>query len=109
MAEAHKGYLNLIRRQFPEDEQLRLAAGQVKALMEQPGWQVVMDLVAAAYDDYYRNKLLGPAAMRGPVPTQAEFARGTGFLAGLEQPQVAAEAFEQALEALRERNTSPSE
>jgi len=103
-----KGYTNLIARLYPEDEDLRLAAGKVQATLDSEGWRIMTALLDELHSTYYKNLLLGHASMRGVVPSQAEFARATGFLAGIEQPQAAAEAFELALQAMNERNQSNS-
>jgi hypothetical protein len=107
MPAEHTPYLNLIRKRFEDDEQLRLAHGKVQAVINTEGWRILREILEEAHAASTRNLLLGQSAIRGPVPSQAEYARATGFLAGVEQPQVAAESFDLALEAMRRANESP--
>lgn len=106
MASQHTGYLNIIGRRYEDDETLRAAAAQIQDTLNSPGWQVIATVLEEVHGSYYKNLILGHASMRGAVPTQAEYARATGFLSGVEQPQVAAEAFAIAIQAMNERNTS---
>lgn len=104
---AHTGYLNLIKRSYKDDEELRLAAAKVQETLDSEGWQIIRRLLHDVHESYFKTLILGPSAIRGDVPSQAEFARATGFLAGIEQPQTAAESFAHAVEAMRRANESP--
>jgi hypothetical protein len=105
----HTPYLNLIGRRYPKDdpEQLRLAHGKVQAMLASEGWQILQEILAEAHARSTKNLILGQSAIQGAVPSQAEYARAVGFLAGVEQPQVAAESFDLALVAMRRSLESP--
>lgn len=108
MSAEHTPYLAKIKRRYgDDDEQLRLAHGKVQATLASEGWQIIMEILGEAHADATKNLILGQSAIRGPVPTQAEYARAVGFLAGTGQPQVAAESFDLALQALRRNLESP--
>jgi hypothetical protein len=103
VASEHTGYLNLLNRRFKDDDEgLRAAAGQIQALIQSPGWLVLKGILDDVHSDYFKTLILGHT--RGQVPSQAEFARATGFLSGVSQSQIAAEAFAIALQAMTERN-----
>ena len=98
---ADTGYLNILARW--DDEQLRLAAQQVADLQAQPGWEKLMGLLKVV-EDNANARLLG-TAFNDKILEQAEYTRLLGVLAGLKQPQVAADSFAAALEKLRVRDT----
>lgn len=107
MPAEHTPYLNKILKMIDDDEDLRLLAGKVQATVDTEGWGILMRIIDDAHADATRNLLLGQSAIRGAVPTQAEYARAVGFLAGASQPQVAAESFDLAIQAMRRANESP--
>lgn len=108
MAAEHIPYVNLIKRRYgTDDEQLRLAVGKIAATLNSEGWKLLNEIVSEAHAASTKNLILGQSAIRGAVPSQAEYARAVGFLAGVEQPQVAAESFDLALQALRRALESP--
>ena len=57
-----------------------------------PGWHVLEELIAEVHGTAVDRLLFSHAGSEGRVMDQAEYARLLGFLAGLEQARVAAEA-----------------
>lgn len=106
MADERTGYLNLLARKYKDDDEaLRAAAGKVAETVNSPGWEILRGLLGDVHESYFKNLILN---IRNQVPSQADYARATGFLAGVEQPQIAADAFEAAVEAARDRNLDNS-
>ncbi len=102
---ADAGYLNILRGW--DDDALRIAAEQVEGLRAHPGWLHLLALLGVAEQNAL-NRLLG-SAFNDKVLEQAEYSRLLGVLAGIKQPQVAADSFAAALEKLRQRdNESPA-
>lgn len=103
MADEKTGYLNLLGRRYADDDEaLRAAAAKVQDTINSPGWLILKDILGDVHESYFKTLILD---IRRQVPSQADYARATGFLAGLEQPQIAADAFSQAAEAVRESNS----
>ena len=102
---ADQGYISILRDY--DDEELRLAAEQVASLQRQPGWGKLMTLLTHA--EKRANARLMGSAFNDKVLEQAEYARILGVLAGIKQPQIAADSFAAALEKLRQRATESPE
>jgi hypothetical protein len=86
----HRPYHAHLRRRDPE----RLISDRdaVQALLATPGWAVLEELIEQAHGEAVRRLLFVHAGSEGRVLDQAEYARLLGFLAGLSQARVAAEA-----------------
>lgn len=91
MGVEHRPYFAQLRRR--DSDSLPSEADQVRALAESPGWRLVLELVDAAHGDAVRRLLFSHTGETGKVLDQAEYARLLGFLSGLGQARVAAEAF----------------
>jgi hypothetical protein len=64
----------------------------VRDLLDSPGWRLVNELIDQAHGDAVTRLLFSHAGLEGRVFDQAEYARLIGFLSGLQQARVAAEA-----------------
>jgi hypothetical protein len=64
----------------------------VRELLISPGWALVSELINQAHGDAVTRLLFAHAGLEGQVFEQAEYARLIGFLSGLQQARVAAEA-----------------
>jgi hypothetical protein len=86
----HRPYHAHLRRRDPD----RLLADRdaVSALLASPGWQVLEELTDAVHGTAVDRLLFSHAGSEGRVLDQAEYARLLGFLSGLGQARVAAEA-----------------
>jgi hypothetical protein len=62
-------------------------------MVDSPGWELICELVDAAHGDAVRRLLFSHSGVEGRVLDQADYARLLGFLSGLGQFRVAAEAF----------------
>lgn len=56
------------------------------------GWALVQELIDQAHGEAVTRLLFSQAGLEGRVLEQAEYARLLGFLSGLQQTRVAAEA-----------------
>lgn len=90
-----------------DDDVLRAQAEQVAQLVQQPGWQHLSDLIETVRGTVTAR--LEGSGFAGQILEQAEYARLMGFLAGLRQPQLAADTFAAQLEKLRKRNLESPE
>lgn len=97
---AETPYIAQIEKWDDEDTSLT-AAKQVEQLTQHPGWTQLLRLLDAAEKNAL-DRLLNMNTAR--VPEQAEYARLTGFLAGLREPTVAAKAFQVYAERVTRRN-----
>ena len=71
------------------------------ALLSSDGWALVEGLIEQAHGEAVTRLLFAHTGAEGRVLDQAEYARLLGFLAGLRQARVAAEAIQ--LHAEREQ------
>lgn len=86
----HKPYIAHLRRR--DSDALPSEREDVHALLSHPGWLLVMDLIEQAHGEAVARLLFAHTGATGQVLEQAEYARLCGFLAGLDQARVAAEA-----------------
>lgn len=94
MAAEHTPYLaHLTRREKGSDaDRLPSEADAIRAMLSSPGWGVLTELVEYVHGEAVSRILFEHAGTSGHVLEQAEYARLLGFLAGLRQSRVAAEA-----------------
>jgi hypothetical protein len=90
MDPAGKPYVAHLRRR--DSDGLPSDLDAVRQLVASRGWQLVMELIDTAHGDAVSRLLFSHTGAEGRVLEQAEYARLTGFLAGLDQARVAAEA-----------------
>jgi hypothetical protein len=90
VAAEHRPYFAQLNRR--DSDSLPSEVDQVRALIESPGWALVNELVDVAHGDAVRRLLFTHTGATGRVLDQAEYARLLGFLSGLGQARVAAEA-----------------
>jgi hypothetical protein len=64
----------------------------IRQLTESPGWVVLQELLDQVHGEAVSRLLFMHTGAEGRVLDQAEYARLLGFLAGLRQSRVAAEA-----------------
>lgn len=57
-----------------------------------PGWRILEELIEQVHGEAVSRLLFASAGIEGRVMDQAEYARLLGFLAGMRQTRVAAEA-----------------
>lgn len=91
MAVEHRPYFAQLRRR--DSDSLPSEVDAIRALIESPGWRLLLELIDAAHGDAARRLLFAHSGAEGRVLEQAEYARLLGFLSGLGQARVAAEAF----------------
>jgi hypothetical protein len=89
-AAEHRPFFAQIRRR--DSDQLPSDLNAVRELVASHGWQLVMDLLDQAHGDAARRLLFAHAGAEGRVLEQAEYARLLGFLSGIGQARVAADA-----------------
>jgi hypothetical protein len=90
VAAEHRPYLAQLRHR--DSDALPSEADAVAQLVQTPGWQIVAELIEAAHGDAVSRLLFAHSGAEGRVLDQAEYARLLGFLSGLRQARVAAEA-----------------
>ena len=90
MGAEHRPYHAHLRRRDPD----RLTADRdaISQLLTSPGWRVLEELMAEVHGNAVDRLLFSHAGSEGRVMDQAEYARLLGFLSGLDQARVAAEA-----------------
>lgn len=81
-----------------DDDRLFTAARDVEQLTQHPGWRVLNDML----EQGKRNA--ETRLYRTALPEDREITRLIGFLQGLLEPQIAAEAFATAAERRRKHN-----
>jgi hypothetical protein len=95
MAAEHRPYLaHLQRRDRTSDpDRLPSEVDAVRQMLDGDGWRVLTELVDHVHGEAVGRLLFEHAGADGHVLDQAEYARLLGFLSGLRQARVAAEAF----------------
>lgn len=88
-AEARPYFAQIRRR---DSDGLPSDLDAVRALVASRGWQLVTELLEQAHGDAVTRLLFAHTGTEGRVLEQAEYARLLGFLAGLKQASVAADA-----------------
>lgn len=101
MRAEHRPYLAELRHH--DADQIASEVGQIEALLAMPGMALIEDLIDAVHRNAVERLLFASAGAEGRVLDQAEYARLLGFLAGLGQARVAAEAFVMYAERVRNR------
>lgn len=86
----HRPFLAQIRRR--DLDSLPSDLNAVQATIDSPGWKLIWELVDQTHEDATRRLLFSHVGAEGRVLEQAEYARLTGFLAGITQARVAAES-----------------
>jgi len=96
-----KPYVAHLRRR--DSDSLPSDLDAIRQLISSRGWILVMDLIEAAHGEAVGRLLFQHTGAEGRVLDQAEYARLLGFLAGLDQARVAAEAVLSYAERVRTR------
>ncbi len=104
MGAEHRPYLAQIRTRDPD--RVASEAELIRQLREHPGWALANDLIDTVHGTAVSRLLFASAGAEGRVLDQAEYARLLGFLAGLRQVRVAAEAYELHAERVHDREDS---
>jgi hypothetical protein len=92
MAHEHLPYIaHLKKRGY--DDRLPFDADAIQQLLESEGWRVLTELVEYVHGQAVTRLVFEHSGSEGHVLDQAEYARLLGFLSGLGQARVAAEAF----------------
>src|SRR5215813_7874840 len=95
MAAEHSPYLATLkaRDRRSDADRLPAEADAVQQMLESEGWRVLTELVEYVHGEAVTRLLFAHAGTTGATLEQAEYARLLGFLSGLRQTRVAAEAF----------------
>lgn len=101
MGAEHRPYIAHLRSKDPD--QIASEIGAIEQLLEHPGWVLVHQLVDAVHESAVERILFSSSGAEGRVLEQAEYARLLGFLAGLSQARVAAEAYQLYAERVHNR------
>jgi hypothetical protein len=99
-AAEHRPYLAHLRHH--DHDRLSGEVDAIEQMLRSPGWRVLTELVEHVHGEAVNRLLFSHTGSEGVVLEQAEYARLMGFLAGLRQYRVAAEAF--VIRAERARN-----
>jgi hypothetical protein len=91
VAVEHRPYFAQLKRRNSDNLPSELDA--VRATVTSSGWELICELIDQAHGDAVRRLLFSHTGAEGRVLDQAEYARLLGFLSGLGQARVAAEAF----------------
>lgn len=91
MAVEHRPYFAQLKRR--DQDNLPSEHDAIRAMVQGPGWKLLNELLDQAHGDAVRRLLFSHSGAEGRVLDQAEYARLLGFLSGLGQARVAAEAF----------------
>jgi hypothetical protein len=91
VAAEHRPFLALLRKHYAD--RLPSEVDAVRQMLDSAGWALVSDLIEIAHGEAVSRLLFEHTGAEGRVLDQAEYARLLGFLAGLRQSRVAAEAF----------------
>lgn len=98
-----------VERTYADDDELIAAASKVEATMTSEGWAILWDFIGAAHDDALTRLFRSHRPNGGTLPDQAEYARLCGYLAGILEPQTAAQAFADAVKQRRDALTRSPE
>lgn len=90
MAAEHRPYHAHLRKR--DTDRLTVDRDAVQQLVAMPGWSILETLIEDVHGEAVSRLLFAHAGSEGRVLDQAEYARLLGFLAGLRQFRVAAEA-----------------
>jgi len=103
MAAEHLPYLAHLKKRDKTSGSDRLPAevDAIQQMLDGEGWRVLTELVEYVHGEAVSKILFEHAGSEGRVLEQAEYARLLGFLAGLRQARVAAEAFLMHAERVR--------
>jgi hypothetical protein len=95
MAAEHLPYLaHLKRREKSSDgDRLPNEVDAIERMLDSEGWRVLTELVEYVHGEAASRLIFAHTGLDGRVLEQAEYARLLGFLSGLRQARVAAEAF----------------
>ena len=85
-----------------DEEESIVAAKQVEQLLAHPGWEALQKLIAQA-EESTLDRLMATRTLE-----HAEYAREFGYLQGLREPRVAAQAFLTHAERVTRRNEQPT-
>jgi hypothetical protein len=88
----HLPYLAHLRKRHDSDA-LPSEVDAIRTLLGSTGWELLMSLLETTHGEAVQRLLFLSAGAEGKVLEQAEYARLLGFLSGLRQSRVAAEAF----------------
>ena len=91
MGAEHRPYLARLQRH--DSDALPSEVDAVRQLLGSKGWELLMRLLDDTHGDAVKRILFASAGAEGKVLEQAEYARLLGFLSGLQQARVAAEAY----------------
>jgi hypothetical protein len=94
-------YLAHLRRR--DSDTLPSESDAVRQLLGSTGWALLEELLDAVHGEAVNRLLFASAGAEGKVLDQAEYARLLGFLAGLRQARVAAEAYLEHAERVRRK------
>jgi hypothetical protein len=97
----HRPYLAHLRHH--DADQLPSESDAVASLLGSVGWSLIVELVDAVHGEAVNRLLFASTGSEGKVLDQAEYARLLGFLAGLKQFRVAAEAYAMHAERVRSK------
>jgi len=98
----HRPFLAHLRKSHDSDA-LPSEVDAVRELLDSVGWSLVMSLLDDVHGEAVARLLFVSAGSDGQVLEQAEYARLLGFLSGLRQTRVAAEAFIEHAERVRHK------
>ena len=101
MAAEHRPYHAHLRHR--DHDRLIADRDAIEQLTLSPGWRVLMELMNTVHGDAVSRLLFASTGSEGRVLEQAEYARLLGFLAGLQQARVAAEAVLRHAERVRDK------
>jgi hypothetical protein len=87
----HRPYLARLTRHSSDEIPSEVDA--VRQLLDSKGWELLTRLLEDTHGEAVQRLLFLSAGAEGKVLEQAEYARLLGFLSGLRQSRVAAEAF----------------
>jgi len=103
MGAEHRPFLAHLRGR--ENDSLPSDTDAVRAMLESPGWTVVAELLDDVHAEAVSRLLFSHAGSEGRILEQAEYTRLLGFLSGIRQTRVAAEAFLMHAERVRTKET----
>jgi hypothetical protein len=100
----HLPYLAHLRKRHDSDA-LPSEVDAIRTLLGSTGWELLMRLLDDVHGEAVTRLLFTSAGAEGQVLEQAEYARLLGFLSGLSQSRVAAEAFIQHAERVQRKES----
>lgn len=104
MGAEHLPYLAHLRKRHDIDA-LPSDVDAVRDLLDSLGWALLTSLVEEVHGETVGRLLFASTGAEGKVLEQAEYARLLGFLAGLRQARVAAEAYIEHAERVRKKES----